>query len=143
MQMMFLPHRKHLCPPLSVTEIALLFYNADNIRTSQDTQAFTACYGVSFTFLYVDDVHTSQETLMSSTTCYRDCFTSFLFCLFLFLSLRFAVYALEPISTSRFVSSFFYSLSFFCFIICTLQFYPYSCSNFCTKAYILFRKRYT
>jgi hypothetical protein len=39
MQTMFVPHRKHLW-------------------------ASTACYGHSFTLLYVDDVRTSQETPM-------------------------------------------------------------------------------
>jgi hypothetical protein len=35
-----------------------------------------ACYRDSFTFLYVDDVRTSQEThLQVSTACYRASFT--------------------------------------------------------------------
>jgi hypothetical protein len=35
-----------------------------------------ACYGNSFTFLYVDDDDTSQEThLWASTACYGDSFT--------------------------------------------------------------------
>jgi hypothetical protein len=35
------------------------------------------CYGDSFTFLYVDDVHASQETLVwASTACYGNSFTS-------------------------------------------------------------------
>jgi hypothetical protein len=33
-----------------------------DVRTSQEAQASTVCYGESFTFLYVDDVRTSQET---------------------------------------------------------------------------------
>jgi hypothetical protein len=38
--------------------------------------ASTACYGDSFTFLYVDDVRTSEEThLLASTACYRSSFT--------------------------------------------------------------------
>jgi hypothetical protein len=33
-------------------------------------------YGQSFTFLYVDDVHTSQEThVWASTACHKDSFT--------------------------------------------------------------------
>jgi hypothetical protein len=40
--------------------------------------ASTVCYGDIFTFLYVDDVRTSQEThLCSSTVCYKYVFTSF------------------------------------------------------------------
>jgi hypothetical protein len=39
-------------------------------------QTSTASYGDSFTFLYGDDVRTSQETrLWPSTTCYGDSFT--------------------------------------------------------------------
>jgi hypothetical protein len=35
-----------------------------------------ACYGYSFTFLYVDDVRTTQEThIWTSTACYGDSFS--------------------------------------------------------------------
>jgi hypothetical protein len=38
--------------------------------------ASMACYRDSFTFLYVDDVRTSQNThLRASTVCYRDSIT--------------------------------------------------------------------
>jgi hypothetical protein len=39
------------------------FLYVEDVRTSTETQASMACYGNSFTFLYVDDV-TSQETPM-------------------------------------------------------------------------------
>jgi hypothetical protein len=39
-------------------------------------EASTACYGHSFTFLYVDDVRISQEThLLASAVCYGESFT--------------------------------------------------------------------
>jgi hypothetical protein len=50
----------------------------DDVHTSQETclWASTAFYGDSFDFLYVDDVRTSQEThLWTSTACYGDSFT--------------------------------------------------------------------
>jgi hypothetical protein len=50
------------------------FLHVDDVRTSQETHlwAFTACYGDSFTCLYVD-VHTSQEThLWASKACYGE-----------------------------------------------------------------------
>jgi hypothetical protein len=50
------------------------FLYADDVRTSQQTHASTACYRDSFTILYVDDVRTSQQT-HASTACYRDSFT--------------------------------------------------------------------
>jgi hypothetical protein len=37
-------------------------------------QAFTACFGDSFTLVYVDDARTSQET-HTSTAYYSDIFT--------------------------------------------------------------------
>jgi hypothetical protein len=39
---------------------ALLLY-VDDVRTSQQAQTSTACYGDGFTCSYVDDVRTSQE----------------------------------------------------------------------------------
>jgi hypothetical protein len=89
MQMMFVPHRKHYGLPRPVTEIALLFYMqmmfihqentpiglhgllgdtytflyADDVRTSQKTPVgFHDLLGDTFTFLYADDVRTSQKT---------------------------------------------------------------------------------
>jgi hypothetical protein len=53
------------------------FSYVDNVRTSQETHlcASTASYGDNVTFLYVDDVCTSQETyLWASTACYGDKF---------------------------------------------------------------------
>jgi hypothetical protein len=44
------------------------FLYADEDRTSQEIQALPACYGDNFTLLYVDDVRTSQET-QASTAC--------------------------------------------------------------------------
>jgi hypothetical protein len=40
------------------------FLYGDNIYTSQETHLWTSttCYGGSFAFLYVEDVRTSQET---------------------------------------------------------------------------------
>jgi hypothetical protein len=53
------------------------FLYADDIRTSQEIYLWapTTCYWDSFTFLYVDDVLISQEThLWAPTTCYWDSF---------------------------------------------------------------------
>jgi hypothetical protein len=54
------------------------FLFVDDVHTSQETHLWvsTACYGDTFTFVYVDDVHTSQETLLwASTARYGDSFT--------------------------------------------------------------------
>jgi hypothetical protein len=51
------------------------FLYVDNVRTSQETclWASTVCCGDGFTFLYICDVHTSQETyLWASSACYAD-----------------------------------------------------------------------
>jgi hypothetical protein len=51
----------------------------DDVRTSQETRpcAVDACYGKSFTSLYVDDVRTSQETRPCAVNaCYGESFTS-------------------------------------------------------------------
>jgi hypothetical protein len=56
----------------------LIYLYVDDIHTSQEThiQASTAYYGDSFIFLYVNDVPTSQETrLWAFTACYEDSFT--------------------------------------------------------------------
>jgi hypothetical protein len=75
---MFLPHRKHTYgPPWPVTGIALLLYVlVDDVHTSKETHlwSYTGCYRHSFTFLYVDNVTTSQQT-QTSTACYGDSFT--------------------------------------------------------------------
>jgi hypothetical protein len=47
---------------------------ADDVRTSQEAEDSTSCYGDSFTCLYVDDVRTSQEA-QDSTAFYGDSFT--------------------------------------------------------------------
>jgi hypothetical protein len=39
-----------------------------DVRTSQQTHASTVSYGDNFTFLYVDDVRTPQETHVSRFT---------------------------------------------------------------------------
>jgi hypothetical protein len=43
----------------------IYIYVADDL-TSLETQAPTVCYVDTFTFLYVDDVRTSQETSLPS-----------------------------------------------------------------------------
>jgi hypothetical protein len=50
--MMFVLHRRHR-PPQSITRRALLFFNVDDVRTSQETRTSTVYYGDSLTFLYV------------------------------------------------------------------------------------------
>jgi hypothetical protein len=60
---MFVPHRKHSYgPPWPVT--------VDKVRTPQETYlwSYTACNEDSFTFLYIDYVHKSQETLVCAST---------------------------------------------------------------------------
>jgi hypothetical protein len=82
---MFVPHRKHTCGPprpvIGITFFPLLkswviqnfitinrdnftFLYVDDVLTSQGTHLWTstACYMENFTFLYVDDVRTSQDT---------------------------------------------------------------------------------
>jgi hypothetical protein len=75
--MIFVPHRKHTYgPPRPITGIALFFY-VDDVRTSQEAHLWTstACYGDSVIILYVDNVLTSQEAhLWTSTACYGDSF---------------------------------------------------------------------
>jgi hypothetical protein len=102
MFMMFVPHRKH--PSSSIVCYAILYVYVDGVPTSQETHlwASMACFGDSFTFLYADEVHISQENthgplqtvkmitllficrgcsyltgnhLWVSTACYRDSFT--------------------------------------------------------------------
>jgi hypothetical protein len=59
-----------------------------------------ACYEDSFTFIYVDDVRTSQEThLWAFTACYGDSFTFYLLC-----SIRW-VYILQYLAEGK-ISSF-------------------------------------
>jgi hypothetical protein len=65
MEMMFVPHWKHM-PPQPVTVDSFTFLYGDDVRTSQEAHASTACYEESFTFLYVDDIRTSQEAHAST-----------------------------------------------------------------------------
>jgi hypothetical protein len=54
------------------------FLYVDYVRTSRETHPWssTACYGNNFTFLYVDYVRTSRETHpWTSTACFGDNFT--------------------------------------------------------------------
>jgi hypothetical protein len=63
--MMFIPHREHAYwPPTACYEDGFTFLYVGDVRTSQETRllAPTACYEDGFTFLYVNDVHTSKET---------------------------------------------------------------------------------
>jgi hypothetical protein len=66
MQMMFVPHRRHLYASTACYGDSFTCLHVDDVRTSQKTHLYasTACYGDSFTCLYVDDVHTSQETFI-------------------------------------------------------------------------------
>jgi hypothetical protein len=51
------------------------FIYIDDVRTSEETRicASTTCYGDSITLFYIDDVRTSEETrVCASTTCYGD-----------------------------------------------------------------------
>jgi hypothetical protein len=74
---MFLLHRKQIYGhPRPVTRDSFTFFYADNVRTSQEAQSSTACYGDSFSFFYVDNVRTSQEA-QASTACYGDSFSFF------------------------------------------------------------------
>jgi hypothetical protein len=59
---------------------SLTFSYVDDIRTSQETHLWTstACYRNSFTFSYVDDDRTSQKTPMGLHGLLRDRF-SFLY----------------------------------------------------------------
>jgi hypothetical protein len=57
MWMMFVPHRRHR-PAQCFTGWPYLLY-LDDVRTSQETQAPTVCYGNSFTVLYARDVRAS------------------------------------------------------------------------------------
>jgi hypothetical protein len=55
-----------------------MFLFVGDVHTSQETRLWssTSCYGDSFTFLYVDDVRPSEEThLWTFTACYGDIFT--------------------------------------------------------------------
>jgi hypothetical protein len=55
--MMFVPHWKHR-PSLPVNGDKITVLYVDDVRTSLEAQAFTACYRDNFTVLYVDDVRT-------------------------------------------------------------------------------------
>jgi hypothetical protein len=47
----------------------LYYLYIDDVRTSQEAHASTACYGESFAFFYVDDVRTSQEAQAFGAQC--------------------------------------------------------------------------
>jgi hypothetical protein len=74
---MFVPHMNHM-PPLSVTGIVLFFICRSCSYLTGNT--FAGLHGLlrgSSTYLYVDDVHSSQEThLRASAASYEDSFTS-------------------------------------------------------------------
>jgi hypothetical protein len=53
---MFVPHSKHTQRP--VTGITFTYLYVDDVRTSQEARHVTV---IAFTCLYVDDVRTSQE----------------------------------------------------------------------------------
>jgi hypothetical protein len=59
-----LPHRKHVWGSTACYGVSCTFLYVDDIRTSQNAHlwVFTACYEDSFTLLYVDAVRTSEET---------------------------------------------------------------------------------
>jgi hypothetical protein len=61
--MMFVPHRKRLWYSTACYGVSFNFLYVD-ARPSQETWASTAYYGNSFTSLYVDGLRTSQETPM-------------------------------------------------------------------------------
>jgi hypothetical protein len=72
------PHMKHLWVSKACYEKSFTFLYADDLRTSQEAhlRASTAFYKDNFTFLYVDDNRTSQEShLWASTASCRDDFS--------------------------------------------------------------------
>jgi hypothetical protein len=74
--MMVVHHRKHR-PSRAHYGDSFTFLYVDDVCTSQETYAPTVSYGESFTFLYVDDVYTSQETY-APTVSYWDSFTFYM-----------------------------------------------------------------
>jgi hypothetical protein len=46
----------NLWTPTACYAKSLIYLYAEDVRISQETQAFTVCYGDSFTFLYVEGV---------------------------------------------------------------------------------------
>jgi hypothetical protein len=50
MQMMIVPHRKHVQASTASNGDSFTFLYVDYIRTSQETQAYTACYGINLLF---------------------------------------------------------------------------------------------
>jgi hypothetical protein len=74
---MFVPHMKHIRASAACYWNSFTFLYVNNIHTSQETHmwAFTVCYGDSFTFC-MDIVRTSHEVhLWASTVCYGNSFT--------------------------------------------------------------------
>jgi hypothetical protein len=67
---MFVPQRKHVRAFTSCYRYSFTFLYVEDVRTSQEThvRTFTVSYGGSFTFLYVEDVRTSQETHVRAFT---------------------------------------------------------------------------
>jgi hypothetical protein len=68
----------------------LTFLYIEDVGTSQETHVWTyiACYKDSFTFSHIEDVRTSQETHVWTTPCYRDSFTIRQFFILWFLSTK-------------------------------------------------------
>jgi hypothetical protein len=78
MKMMSGPHRKHPWTLTACYEDILTFLYVDDVRTSQETHLrdSTACDGDIVAILYVDNTRTSQEThLWALTACYEDIIT--------------------------------------------------------------------
>jgi hypothetical protein len=69
MWMVFIPHEKHTYGlPRPVRGWLYLLY-VDGVHTSQETPTGPhACYGDGLTFVYVDGVRTSQETHTTAST---------------------------------------------------------------------------
>jgi hypothetical protein len=55
---MLVPHRKHLRTSTPCYGDSFTFLYVPDVRTSQETHLWVskACYGYSFTYLYVDDI---------------------------------------------------------------------------------------
>jgi hypothetical protein len=70
--MMFVTCRKHTYGSMACYGHSFTFLYIDDVRISQETSlwASMACYGNCFTVLYADDVRNSEETqLYTSTVC--------------------------------------------------------------------------
>jgi hypothetical protein len=72
------PYRKHTYgPPRPVSGDGFTFLYVDDVCTSQERHVCVsiACYRDGFTFLYVDDGTLQETHLWASTACYWDTFT--------------------------------------------------------------------